>query len=392
MVRVIQKLILILIALTPFISIVEVLSYLRIDNGLEILYIKLIRDILIVGIFFLSTLNLLLKKIPAHIFFALYIICSFTLVCILMSTEDIQITLAGIRWLIPVFLIYTLHNIIDDIFIKKISKLLAYLIAIHIVIQIIQMFYMPALGGLNLLGLSGRLPGIFVKPATAGIFSAFCLFFFKYFPPYKKKTNIQLMFVCICSVLLSMSSAGVVLTVFILVFPLFLRSKHKLLLSFVIFPIFITTILNLDTITGRNDGSSLTSISTRFNILEGVFDMSEAISTRFGSATNAALNIKLYSGEIDTIDFDPTSKVFIADAMYISVLTNYGYILFGIFIIYIIACFCNIFLSKNVGYISASIVILLTMGTIITSEIFPINIFSAILFSYYMNSQKRKNI
>ncbi len=376
----IQKLILLLFILTPIFSITEIFEYLGIGVVLPIdmFYIKLPKDILMIVVLFLSLTYSLRYKHPINYYICLFLLSAFTFICFFFSysANGIEIAVAGIRWAIPLFLIILLYDISNHDLLEKTTKILFALLLLHITVQIVEMIFMPPFWGLNMFGLSGRLPGIFVHPSASGTFAAFCFFCFKYFLSQKKKMIGSIL--AIISVFLSMSSTGVILLTILLFMPIYLRSKYKLILSFVAILFIFLIITNLDLLTGRQAGDSELSGTTRVQILQEIVNSTELISTNFGIATNTAMNLltKLGIG----------SNAFIADSLYTSFLTNYGAIFSILFIGSILYLLLYLFMKKNkdIPFILFFVISLLSGISIIIIEIFPINLIIALYLSYYL--------
>lgn len=386
--KVIQNILLLLISFTPFFGIVEGLTVIGYDISSFLVSVKSFKLIIIVLIFLLAIFRWLLladfKNIKASFF--IIVLFFFTLTVFLLSSH-LYIALAGVNWSIMFFLIFLCVGVIDIKFLHKLSGILVFILIANTILQIVQMFYMPASRGSNIFGLSGRLAGFYSSASSAGILAAFIYFSIKYFSNFTPKFKILYLSVAVISAFLSMSSTGVGLLFFIIVYPLYLKSKNKIFAFLFFVPTILLCIINLDTLTGRNTGSSESSISTRFNILRSQIESSEIISTKFGEATNMAVSMGS--------NLNISSKgVFISDMMYTSVLVNYGWlitlILFGILFITVI----NIFKLDYISLKLFIIICLLSSSSLIISEIFPINILVAIYSSYYilrLNNPKSKH-
>lgn len=376
----IQKLILLLFILTPIFSITEIFEYLGIGVVLPIdmFYIKLPKDILMIVLLFLSFTYSLRYKHPINYHICLFLLSAFTFICFFFSysANGIQIAVAGIRWAVPLFLIILLYDVSNYDLLEKTTKILFALLLLHITAQILEMIFMPPIWGLNALGLSGRLPGIFVHPSASGTFAAFCFFCFKYFLSQKKKMIGSIL--AIISVFLSMSSTGVILLSILLFMPIYLKSKYKFILSSVVILFLFLIISNLDLLTGRAVGDSELSGTTRIQILQGIVDSMEFISTNFGIATNTAMNLLITLGI--------QSNAFIADSLYTSFLTNYGAIFFILFIGAILYLLIYLFIKKNkdIPFIIFILITLLSGISIIIIELFPVNLIISLYFSYFL--------
>lgn len=358
------------------------------------IYLKLPKDILILFITFFSSLCLWKYKYPKLFWLMLLSFLYFTILTILLSINNIDLVLAGIRWIIPSFLIFLLYGITDYDLIRKITKILLYLICINIIFQIFEMFYMPPFRGLNILGLSGRLSGFFAYPSVCGIFGAYCTFCFKY---YLDDGNLKkfAIILSVLSVFLSMSSTGVALLLIIFMLPVFLKSKIKPIIGGILLILFFIGFSNMDILTGRQEGDSLKSGTTRVEMLSDIVSSSEPISTRFGAATNVGLKLALDKGLIDNI-FDTDSLSFSSDSIYTSILTNYGWLFFITFAF--ILLYILLFAKRTNDYSFLLLIIISICSGISTViiEVFPMNIIIAVLISYYLKKylvfSNRQNI
>ena len=382
--KIIQNIILVAISITPLLGIMEVFKFLSIPISINILQIKIIKDILIVIVLFLSFIRCLEKGFSKQYLPYLLILFFLTLIIFINSSSNFMMAIAGVRWCLPFFLIFLLIDIVDLNLLHKITKILSVLIIAQTMLQIYEMFYMPAYFGVNYFNMSGRLPGFFAGANIAGPFASFVFFMIRYFSSFKKKVKISLLTISSFSVFLAMSSTGVGLLLFLLIFPFLLKSNYKFLALIVIIPIFILTIINLDTITGRGEGGSEASFGTRIEILKEQINESELISSNFGKATNTAINLR---NQLRLIQKD----AYIADALYTSILSNYGLVFLTGYILLLIVLLFNIFRKNDEALILFLIVIILSGTTLILVEIFPLSLLCAILSAYYLSNKKLKN-
>lgn len=375
--RIIQNVLLLLISLTPFFGITEGLTVIGYDISISFVFIKALKLGIIFLIFILSILRFLSTDFKyLKVCVIVFLLFFFTLITFLLSS-NLYIALAGVNWSIMFFLIFLFVGVINVKFLHKLSKVLVFILIANTVLQIMQMFYMPASRGANFFGLSGRLAGFYSSASSAGILAAFIYFSIKYFSNFNNKFKTLFLGICVLSAFLSMSSTGVGLLFFIIVYPFYLKSKNKIFAFIVFVPVILWGITNLDALTGRTTGSSESSISTRFYILKNQIESSEIISTKFGEATNMAVsmnsNLNIYS-----------KGVFISDMMYTSMLVNYGWFITLIFLGIVFVNVVNVFRLNYVSLKLFVIMCLLSSTSLIIAEIFPINILVAIYLSYYI--------
>lgn len=351
------------------------MEFLEISFNMPMLIFKAPKDILLILLLFLSILYFFKqKKHPVKLYICIIFLISFALISIILSNH-FTIILAGIRWMLPLFLSLFLYNLVDFEFVKKVSNILFCLLILNIILQICEMFFMPPFWGHNFLGLSGRLPGFFVHPSSSGTFSAFCCFFTAYFFTGKKrKLGIAL---SALGIFLSMSSTSIMLVAILIAIPFYFKSKLKPLIIILIPLMILAVVVNLDTLTGRGEGDSELSGTTRLLILKDFVDSSEIISTHFGVGTNSAVNLLEDSTNSD--------KAFIVDSLYTSVLVNLGSVFFCLFIFFNIYLITRAFEIGNndLSFISFVIICVVAGIPVITAELFPISLLITILIAFY---------
>lgn len=371
--NIVQNIIIILICLTLIFNLQEYASYLgltAITNKVSIIY-KIGKDLGFLLIIFIAIVgSIYSKKIPRITppFYVLFL----SIIGLSLLNGNLMLSVAGYRWILPIFLILAIYPYIDLDFIKNLTKVLYYLMIVQVTLQILQMFFMPPIAGTNFLGLSARNTGFFVYPGPTGLFANVCLCFFEAFKKFRFSTLLV-----IISVILSMSSTGAFILFTLLFFIKFYHKRYFkllcLLLPFFLFFIFI----NLDTITGRSKGDTMISGGTRFEILLESITNATLISTQFGTATNTAVSMKL-------------EDAFIADSTYISLITNFGFIGFSIILFMLILAIFYAFFKKKLDLILFLIVFGLGSISIITFEFFPINLLMPIIIAFYIKDSKLK--
>lgn len=340
-------------------------------------FIKIGKDVGIILLVIIGYIHILYRrKIHVNqsyfVFFPIYIV----LCC--MLTQDRTLCIAGIRWILPFILIGLLFPYINEDFLKKIAKLLFIILLIQFGCQCLELFVMPHVNGENPFGLAARVPGLFYAPNAAANFVLFSFFIIKTFSDNNiiKKTTTILVFL---SLLLMMSSTGTFIFILLILFRKYYSSKYfKLFLlvsPIIIFFIFV----NLDVLTGRNEGSTEESGSTRISILENSLESTTLISNNFGEATNSAMGMN-------------AEKAFIADSNIIALYHNLGIVGF----LYIIGIFTYSLLfawvKKRIDLLQFLIIFLLLNIPAILFEVYPANLLSSIIIAYYLKQESEKMI
>jgi len=368
-----------LVALIPISGAYEFLASIGINPSFSITFFKVPREILMFLLFIVSLMNILKPNFSNILTLYVLILLGITSVCFL-SNDASEVAVFGVRWALPFFLMPLLNNQISNEFLIKIAKLLFVVLLLNVICQMFQMFLMPAYRGVNLFGLSGRLGGFFALPSIAGAFSAIVLFFISYFPPFKTKWKMVFYKgLAIFGVFLSMSSTGMGLILIVIGLPIAMRSKFSFLIIVASFFLSAIALSSLDSLTGRAEGSSEASFSTRIDIFLAQVNNSEIVSIgNFGNATNGAVG----SGRRS----EAMTQAFVVDSLYTTVLVNYGLLPFLIFMVLLLLSAVYIFfIYQDIRLKIFFIVVVLSSASLITTEIYPVNLLIVILGAYFLN-------
>lgn len=373
----IKNLLIVLIALTPLFGLFEAIGYLNLSLPFDIVKIKAVRYSFTYLIFFICLLKTMLLKLKnIHPFFLITVL--FVLLGIMLS-NDFYYMFSGTNLLLPFLMMFLLVNVIDKVFLIRLSKVLFVFLVLNTLMQVFQMFYMPAFQGTNVFGLTGRLRGFFAISSISGVVTCFVYYIVKYFSDFSNK-KIQLTFLIAClSIFLTMSSAGAGLFLIMIFLPKFLKSKFKGLAFVFIIPIFILMFNNLDTLSGRIKGQSSDSFNTRKEILMEQLKKTSLLPVDFGKATNLAMNFKK--------NLNVKNDAFIADMMYTSILVNLGYIFFVIFMCLVIVVMTKVFSVGSIELKVFFIMCLASASSQIISEMFPTNYLLTIMGAYFINQK-----
>ena len=338
-------------------------------------FIKIGKDVGIILLVIIGYIHILYRrKIHVNqsyfVFFPIYII----ICCIFTQNE--MLCIAGIRWIIPYILMGLLFPYIDEILLKRISKILFIFLIIQLVTQCIELFVMKPYNGTTVFKLTARVPGLFYVPNTAASFVLLSYYIIQQFSLNNAVKNITTI-LSLVSLLLMMSSTGTFVFIITLLFKKYYGSKYfKLLL--IASPILIILIFTyLDVLTGRSEGSTAESGSERISILENCIKRTTIISSNFGEATNSAKGL----------DLDDS---FIADSNIIALYHNLGILGF----IYIIAVFTYSIMyaciKKEMNLLLFLIIFFFLNIPAILFEVFPANLLSSIIIAFYMKKESEK--
>ena len=368
----IQQLIIVMLFLTPIYNYGEIIAYstgnvLSDNPNLSTpIYIKLLKDFFFILIILITSFEIIINKVVNKLFLFLVPLLATVSIAILINKNGIFSIASGIKWILPIVLIFFLFDKIDDLFLTRISKILYKLLYLHLTIQIFQLFFMPTFWGASSFGLSIRNPGLFSMPSTASFFAILVIYFNFFYSNLNKKT---LLILCTLSVILTRSGAGIAALLLFYIYYFVPKRFYKLLyilmpFLLVLFPIIIIFL------TGRDDvisGSGMIRVFLFMDILTNV----NLFSTNFGLATN---NASLLGVQTNTISTDSAISM---------ILANFGLIPFILFLFFYFSWIYVIFYNKNKELVCFSLVFSVFALTSSLTESFPGNILFAVLFAHY---------
>ncbi len=362
---------------TPFLSIIEVLTLFssigNIDSSTMML-IKVVKDFLLFLCVILGLLSIRNRqiKISMYSFFLMFMSIVISIYLSIHTVSLLGIG-AGIRWLLPFFLFFFIKKFEISFYIR-LTLILELILLLGITLQGYQLFYMERLYGLSSFGLSLRNPGFYLIPSSMAAFAMVTLFFVMHFEIslFRKKLFYIL---SLYSVLLSASGTGLI-SFILITFAIFFRKDKIIIYSLagIIFTIIIY--IFLPSVSGRDD--IWTSMYGRIDIFfENISYLNILFSDRFGSATNTFVSLRP-----DLLD---AGGSVIADSMISASVINVG-LLFTILFFYEFF-FRPVFRFGNYFYLYFAVFAPFYFSVVIF-ELFPINILMFIAFSYLISSVK----
>jgi hypothetical protein len=232
-----------------------------------------------------------------YVFLPFFAVIAVSIALLLLSSPDTGVArsllLGGIRWALPIVLAYLMIGLIDDAFMQRLIRVLLYLFALSVAIQIVELFFSQGLyGWQKIIGqfkVAIRVGGLFLKPATSGLFACMVAFlsYFYLSPQSRWHTRRWLIWlVALISILMSGSGTAIFAFGAMLYFVSF--GARFLKLKFLLLPILAVGLyVSLGTITGRGN-AIYDSAFVRFVSYLQAFGQARLLTNDFGSFTNAA--------------------------------------------------------------------------------------------------------
>jgi hypothetical protein len=368
----IQKVILLMLLLTPIYNFGEIIAYstgnvLRDNPNLSTpIYIKLLKDFFFILIILIASIEIIINKVTNKLFLFLVPLLAILCIAILINKNGIFSIVSGIKWILPIVLIFFLFDKIDDLFLKKIGNILFKLLWIHLTIQIFQLFFMPTFFGASYFGFSNRNPGLFAMPSTASFFAILVIYFNFFYSKSNKKT---LLFLCTLSIILTASGAGIAALLLLFVFYFVPKRYYKVLYYFMPFLLILFPVL-IVLLTGRSEVFTVSGM-IRVILFMDILNEVNLFSTNFGLATN---NASLLGDQSNLIATDSAISM---------ILANFGLIPFAIFLVFYFSWIFVIFYNENKELICFSLIFSIFALTSSLTESFPGNILFAVLIAHY---------
>lgn len=394
----IDKLILLVLILTPIFSFQEALALIMLEqrgiihtsNILSSIYLKGVKDVFFILIIFSSAFIIMQTlRIDRGVSMFLAVILFFILLPAYYYHDNILVFLSGIRWLMPFILAAFLINQIDKKLLYKIATILFYLFIIHLVMQIIQLFFSYGYFGLNAGGLSSRNPGIFYIPSTAAAFAIIVLFFCQYY--MKEKLKNKIFYLIPISIFLTASGTGIgIYVIFMLIY--YLRNSFLPYLPILLISMATLLFFLLDLLTGRS-GLVEESLGIRFEHFQKALIGAHYLSQDFGYGTATAeliMNKFIDQCKVETqclFDFD----MIITHSWYASSIVNLGLINSILILIAIFTVFVILTRSQDKEKLLFLTIYGMFALTTPIAESYPANLIFAVILAYYIKP-KESNI
>jgi hypothetical protein len=377
--KVLQNLILFGLITMPIFTFTEVnaLMYSSSRHHSQLLtpfYIKALKDLIFISIILISFFSEIIKKNTIKINY--YIIILFFLICFSISisliNNDIKAIFSGIRWLLPILLILSLVNRIDEYFLVKIAKTLKVLVLIGLFFQLNQLYTLDNYFGPNQFGFSKRNPGFFSIPSTMSMFLLFSMWFAYNFLDKTRFNKLYIYCILPFCIFLAGSATGLLILFLFYATIIFKKVKQKDIVFISSSLLSLLFILTLPLITNR-DGvfQSLTLRLFKFSNLN-LSDL--LIGDSFGLATNTAILLRV-------------PNALAADSLILSIILNCGFLFLLVFVTWIIAKS-----KKSFEFVQFLILVSIFSFNSIIFEVYPANLLFAVCIAYFITINKEKKI
>lgn len=325
-------LILAALALTPLYNIGEVLAFTF--GGLQgqtfitsPLWVKLVKDGLQLALGLSAAAFTLAQAVRARrlhpigwAYLPLVAVVAVTIPYSYVTNENVRapggliFVASGMRWLFPVALSFLLIGITDKPFLRTIAIACTALFLLSFVVQVYQLFNATTWFGRNTLGLSARVSGIFLLPATSGFFTCMTVFLTQTSWKDSPMRHVVLALAPF-SIFFAASVTAIVLLGTMLLLGSFggryLKVKLIALPALAAIAYFVS-----GPVLGRNDFADVSGPVRARRFLREV-GQATLLSNRFGFGTNAAV--------LADAEFEVEQSPEVLDSMYASVLANLGW-------------------------------------------------------------------
>ena len=368
------------LAITPLLSFGELFALLRgsFDSQVTVytpFYIKAIKDVLSVVLILLGLAHTLRSARTNRLFIPFLILFLYTLTVAVSGSDSVALALAGIRWIMPVFVAFFIYDFVDARLLRQIANLLAVMLIGQCLLQVGELYFMSHWYGAIVFGLAARVPGFFVIPITAGFFALTTLFFVHF---YDANASLRRVTYFLAPLSVFMTQSGTGLVVLALMATLIVIGVRRIWLIVPIGAGLVVAMFPLlPLLTGREADYVAVSGGTRIEIFLDLVQHSQWIPTAFGYVTNTAVSL-LANGGINS-GATPT----IVDSTYSSVLGNLG-VFGGVFFALFAATWAfTVVCSRRLDLYVATALFGLYGFTMIVFEAYPMNILLAVLAAYF---------
>lgn len=366
--------------IVPFISIGELMALFTGDLGSQTSNLtgvfKFSKDLIFILLILIGMVDYLIhdqvnRKALLYLFLVMLLVIP---AFVLSMGSDLLYLAAGIRWVIPAVLPIFIFNAVDPGLLQKVSRLVFWLLLLHLILQLFQLVFAGAWFGTSAFGLNLRNPGFFLIPNTGAFFTVTCLYFGLFVSDFTTRKKNFLILISALSVFLTLSGTGLV--VFLLLLFFYVARLRMVKWLVVLLPISIVFFfLFLEFLNARDENYVEQSGGTRLEIFEESFLESHLFSTDFGLGTNSA--VLLGKGEI-------------MDSTYASLVVNLGYWGFFSVLILITLGYAYALIKSNRSFFVFLVLFTLFGMTTIIYEVYPANLLMALLLVFFIHSGKKE--
>jgi hypothetical protein len=381
----IRRVLLTLLALTPIFSVMEVVALFQgtIESQAKALTptaVKAIRDVgwaLVIVLGFLSIL--IRQRVSSHFIVAavLFLLGAYAAFAIFPQSE--YLAAAGVRWLLPVVMVFFLLGQVDEQFFYKAYRIMRVLLILQLAVQFGQFFFASGWYGKNAFGFAARSPGFFLIPSTGAFFTMLCFFLGQFYSRSRVDKAITT-FLSMVSILLTASGTGYI--VFLLALMLCLMGQKYIRVALPLMAVAAAIAFpSVMLLTGRGADYAEISFGSRVEIFVDALETGTFLPSYFGIGTNTGV---LMSNALDL-----PLQARIVDSTLTSVLINFGFLGFALFLAGLMVwTACVLFLNKLELYLFT--IIFFCFGVVvIVPECFPANLLFAAFMAHYLHRYVR---
>lgn len=371
------------VALTPLLSVGELLALLQgsFQSQLTVytpVYLKAIKDVLTVAVVLLGMVHVMRSGRTNRLAVPFLVLLAYTIVVAASGAANLTLVVAGLRWILPVFLAFFVYDFVDVELLERLARVLSVMLLLQICLQLAELYFMQHWYGAIVFGLAARVPGFFLIPSTASFFALVTLFFAIF---YCQSDRLRRLTYLLAPVSVALTQSGTGLVVLALVAALMLVGVRRMWLMLPLGAAIMLTVFQvLPLLTGRSADYVAVSGGTRVDIFLDLLRKSEWVPSAFGYVTNTAVALFANGG------LSSSAVPAIVDSTYSSVWGNLGIpggIFFGLFILsWLVAVVGS---GRLDLYVATSIFMLYGFTTIVF-ETFPMNILLAVCAAYFLRN------
>jgi hypothetical protein len=335
--KAISHLLILALVLTPIFGLQEWLEIVPafnhvVDNELQ-MAVKATKDILLAMILLLFALDVLrgrpiLAKPLIWVMFSLALIASL----ITSARGKPLLALIGLRSLSPLLLVFVAHSYLDMAFMKRMLRVLLFIFILECCAATIQVLIGSPISGHTFFKLAGRPFGTFAKPWSLAVFICFIVCFTIGWDVHcygrPRRMALGLALVSAFFVYLTASGAGVLtLATMLTVYILVLKRNHPYAKAAIVPAILLAPAVafyNLTWLTGRT--GVFRSVHSRLGILHAFADSSGIKEMLIGRDMGLGSNAAMTFSRLGAAEFGGANSLFISDSLYVSLLSQAGFI------------------------------------------------------------------
>lgn len=400
--KLIPSLICIGLVLTPIFGLQEWLKVINILSGsvhtqTEII-IKSTKDFLLVMIFLLFLIDVLNgRKFINNLFVWLMTAIIFISFCITSFDASLFLAVMGLRSFSPFLMIFIAYKYLDMEMVRKIVKILTFVLIFEFGMALLQMFFGSHIAGYTYFGLSARPYGTFVNPWSFAVFICFvvCLKLGLDIYLYRRITKEVWLFTLISIIFVFLTGSGtgvLMLSVLLVICFLFFYKVHSYIKAAVLPMVLLFSVLsfaNLQLLTGRSN--IYRSVQGRIDIFVDFVSSAGIKEIMIGKGLGVGSNAAITFLRLNPIELKGANMLFIADSLYTSLIAQVGIFFLMTFIFFNIYLFVRAAQSKYQG--ANAIALLVIPVAIVASlgnnviELFPVNWLLFIVYGLVLRRQ-----